>query len=147
MADPTTTRLRGLALSASELKDLNPEWKPEMIEDYLSFLENFILLADEIDTKNDIIKETTVITPANSPYTPLATDEELFIDTDSGDVTITLPVGIDGTNYRMINIGSSGNKAILIPNGTENLFGENNSENIYDLEALLMTFETNKGWW
>lgn len=147
MPDPTKARLRGLVLSATELRMMHPEWNSEMIEDYLSFAENFILLADEIDTKNDIIKETTVITPANSPYTPLATDEEIYIDTDSGDVIVTLPVGIDGTNYRMINIGSSGNKAILIPSGTEDLFGENASEDIYDSEALIMTFETNKGWW
>ena len=145
MADPTTiSRLRGLVLSASEIKNLT-DWPDALVEDYLNILDNILLLANEIDTKNSIIKNTTIVTI--SPYTPLATNEELFINTDIGPIIITLPAGIDGTNYRMINIGSSGNDVTLIPNGTERLFGEVASEKITDSEVLLMTFQTNEGWY
>jgi len=145
MADPTTAqRLRGLILSAAELQQLT-DWPDALIEDYLTILENLILLAGEIDTKNNIIKNTILVT--TSPYVPLATDEELFIDTDVGPISITLPVGIDGTNYRMINVGSSGNDVTLIPALTDKLFGENANERIADSEVLLMTFETTEGWY
>ena len=145
MPDPTIiSRLRGLVLSASEIKNLT-DWPDALVEDYLNILDNILLLADEIDTKNNIIKNTTIVT--TSPYTPLSTDEELFIDTNAIPISITLPAGIDGTNYRMINIGSSGNDVTLIPNGTEKLFGEVVSEKITDSEVLLMTFQTNEGWY
>ncbi len=145
MPDPTTiSRLRGLVLSASEIKNLT-NWPDVLIEGYLNNLENIVALANEIDTKNNILKTTNII--VTSPYTPLVTDEELFIDTNAIPISVTLPAGIDGTNYRMINIGSSGNDVTLIPNGTEKLFGEVVSEKITDSEVLLMTFQTNEGWY
>lgn len=145
MVDITAVnRLRGLVLSASEIKNLT-DWPDALVEDYLNIIENIITLANEIDTKNNIIKNTTIVT--TSPYTPSSTDEELFIDTNAIPITITLPAGIDGTNYRMINIGSSGNDVTLVANGTEKLFGEVASEKITDSEVLLMTFQTNEGWY
>jgi len=45
--------LRGLALSAHDLKNLNPEWSSAMIEDYLSLLENFITIANLLDVEID----------------------------------------------------------------------------------------------
>ncbi len=145
MVDITTVnRLRGLVLSASEIKNLT-DWPDALIEDYLNILDNILTLANEIDTKNNILKATTIVT--TSPYTPSSTDEELFIDTTAIPITITLPAGIDGTNYRMINIGSSGNDVTLVANGIEKLFGEVVSEKITDSEVLLMTFQTNEGWY
>ena len=144
MAHPTIlSKLRGLVLSAQELKTMT-DWPDALVEDYLNLIDNLILLADEVDTKNNIIKNTTIVT--SSPYVPSSEDEELFINTDAIPIIITLPAGIDGTNYRMINIGSSGNDVTLIPNGIEKLFGENTTERIADSEVLIMTFETNEGW-
>jgi hypothetical protein len=142
-----TDKLRGLVFSAVELREKHPDWDDAFTEDYLSIIENIVNIANEVDLKNDIIKETTLITFADTPYTPLATDEELFIDTDDGPIDITLPVGIDGTNYRMINIGISKNNVTLIPALTDKLFGVNASEKIADSEVLIMTYETTEGWY
>lgn len=146
MAEPTKSRFRGLVLSADELRQMT-DWPDALVEDYLNLLDNLVLLADEIDIKNDIIKNTTVVTFADTPYTPLATDEEIFIDTTDGPVDITLPVGIDGTNYRLVNVGQVGNDATITPALLENLFGVNASEPLHDDEVFIMTFETDKGWY
>ena len=53
MPDPTTvTRLRGLALSAKDLRELT-DWPDALIEDYLNILDNLILLADTLDVETD----------------------------------------------------------------------------------------------
>jgi len=142
-----TARLRGLVLSAVELREKHPTWDDAFTEDYLTIIENIIEVANEVDLKNDIIKATTLVVFADTPYTPLATDEEIFIDTDGGAISITLPPGIDGTNYRMINTGTSGNDITLVPALTDKLFGFNANEKIIDFEVLIMTFETSEGWY
>ncbi len=58
MADPTTqSKLRGLVLSATDLRELTDRkgitWPEVLLEDYLSRLENEIILADEIDANID----------------------------------------------------------------------------------------------
>ena len=143
MAEPLTSRYRGLVLSAVELKELlsDPSKLDRFIEDYLELLRFMFEVANEVDIKNDIIKATTVVTFADTPYTPLPTDEEIFFDTTDGDIDCTLPPGIDGTNYRLINVGFSGNKVTMIPALTNKLFGLSASEFIYDSEVILMTFD------
>lgn len=144
MAESLTQRLTGLFLSAFELRELT-DWKVEVVEDYLSLYDNFITLSDEIDTKNNILKETTVVT--TTPYTPLSTDEEIFVNTDESNIDISLPPGIKGTNYRIINTGSSGNVVNLIPALTDKLIGLNEPDYLADREALIITFEETEGWW
>jgi len=145
MAD-TSLRLRGLVLSAYEIKELT-DWPDAMVEDYLNILESLITLADEIDVKNDIIKNTNRVVFADSPYEIRATDEEVFFDTDGGPIVANLLPGVDGRNYRLINVGGASNDVTLNPFGTELLFGVNASERIADDEVLLMTFETVEGWY
>ena len=147
MSELVTPKLRGLVLSAVELREKHPTWDDAFTEDYLTIIENLLNIANEVDLKNDIIKTTVLITFADTPYTPLATDEEIFIDTDDGPIDITLPAGIDGTNYRLINVGSSRNNATIIPDGTDKLFGENASERLVDSEVFIMTFEETEGWY
>jgi hypothetical protein len=54
MPDPSTIeRLRGLILSASELRSMHPEWSAAMIEDYLDILDNFLTIAELLDTEID----------------------------------------------------------------------------------------------
>lgn len=144
MAESLTQRLTGLFLSAFELRELT-DWRVEVIEDYLNLYDNFITLSNEIDTKNNILKQPTVVT--TTPYTPLSTDEEIFVNTDSGDIDITLPPGIGGTNYRIINTGSSGNVVNLIPALTDKLIGLNEQDYLADAETLIITFEETEGWW
>lgn len=53
MPDPTTiSRLRGLVLSASEIKGLT-DWPDALVEDYLNILDNIITLANLLDIEID----------------------------------------------------------------------------------------------
>ena len=142
MANTTVAfeRLRGLALSASDLRGLT-DWPEPLIEDYLSFLDALQTLADAVNVKNDILKTTKLVDTTMSPYELSSTDEEIFFDTTLGDIEANLREGEDGRNYRLISVGTGGNKVILTPFGTDKLFGVNASENIYDGEALIVTFE------
>ena len=194
MPDPTTVeRLRGLVLSAAEIKDLTG-WPGPMVEDYLNIIDNLIEIAnlldveidqkiEEIDTdfldgsipyadSNKLVEDNTrlfwdsvnfilkiagqiqstgrlkgqvVVTVAESPYTILKTDETVIADTDTGNIVLNLPAGVDSTAYRIVSSGTSGNTTTLTPNGTELLFGFNNSETLYDLEHLDIQYSS-KGW-
>jgi len=93
------------------------------------------------------IVSTTRITDSDSPYTALATDHHIFVDTDGGAVTLNLPAGVDGTNYRIINCGSSGNDITVAPNGSELLTGANASKTMSDGTVIILTYETTEGWW
>jgi hypothetical protein len=148
VAEPLLNRYRGLILSATELKALNPEWSDRMIEDYLELLRFLFEVSNEVDIKNNIIKATTVVAFADTPYTPLVTDEEIFFDTTDGPIDCSLPPGIDGTNYRLINVGFAGNDVTMIPALTDKLFGLSANELIHDSEVILMTFDdTIESWY
>lgn len=144
MASPTELQLRGLILSAADLRQLT-EWPEALIEDYLNILNNLVTLSNEIDEKEGSLKTTIVIT--SSPYTPTTEDNEILVDTTAEDISITLPPGINGTQYRITNIGKVGNEAIIIPDGLELLFGDNTSEPIYDLETFIITYTNVEGWY
>jgi hypothetical protein len=49
MAETVTQNLRGLILSAAELRQLHSDWSDAMIEDYLNLFNNFTLLSETID--------------------------------------------------------------------------------------------------
>ena len=54
MPEPTTKeRLRGLVMSAVELREKHPEWDDSFTSDYLDILENFITLSDLLDIEID----------------------------------------------------------------------------------------------
>ena len=147
MAEPTSKLLQSLVLSAADLKGLT-DWDDAIIEEWLNLFRNLLELANQIDTKNDIIKNTTNVT--TSPYEIAEDDEDVFFDTDAfgGDMIANLRPGVDGTNYRLINTGISGGHRVNInPFGTEKLFGVNASEYMAMQEKLLMTFDEESGGW
>ena len=78
---------------------------------------------------------------------PLITDDDIFVDTDGGAITVNLPAGVDGKRYRIINVGTSGNAVTLSPNGAELLTGENSSFTLLDKDVMILTYETTEGWW
>jgi hypothetical protein len=47
--------LRGLILSAAELRELHPEWSEAMIEDYLNIFENIITLSEAIGNGMELV--------------------------------------------------------------------------------------------
>jgi len=94
---------------------------------------------------NGLIVNTTRIT--SSPYTALSTDDDIFVDTDGGAITINLPAGIAGKRYRIINAGSAGNDVTVAPNGAELLTGVNASRTLSDSSVIILTYEPTEGWW
>ncbi len=56
----------------------------------------------------------------------------VFADTDGGAITVTLPAGVAGTEYRIVNTGSTSYNVTITPNGAEKLLGANSSFTLYD---------------
>lgn len=71
----------------------------------------------------------------------------IFCDTDGGTITITLPAGVNGKEYRIINTGSSTNNITISPNGSELLMGVNSNFTLRDSDVIIITYETTEGWW
>jgi hypothetical protein len=95
-------------------------------------------------THTGIIKKTSRYTSTqNIPVT----DSVVYLDTDSAGFTATLPAGVNGQELRIINVGSSNNTAVIAPNGADNIYGANSNVNLYDSEAIILTYETTEGWW
>jgi len=144
MANNTARLLRGLILSAIELRTMHPDWTDAMIEDYLNIFNNLTLLADEVDTKSGIIKETVLVT--SSPYTPEFDSEVMFCDTNFGAINIQLPEGVSGYQHRIINTGRSNNNVTVSSTTSEAIFGETVPFALYDAEVIDICFESTQGW-
>jgi len=93
------------------------------------------------------IRNITRIDNTDSPYTALSTDYNIFADTDGGAITILLPEGIEGTEYRVVNVGTSSNLLTVTPDGTEKLLGVNASKTANDGTVVVLAYETTEGWW
>ena len=89
------------------------------------------------------IKGTTRVT---TTYTILEADENIFCDTDGGGFTVTLPALIDGTHYKIMNTGTSGNTLTVAPNGTDLLIGVNSNSTVSDGNNLDIIGEETEGW-
>ena len=89
------------------------------------------------------IKDVLRIT---SDYTLTDKDHIIFADTDSGVITVSLPAGIQGTEYEISNVGSSGNDVTVSPDGTESIFGSTSDFTMYDSEGITIKYETTEGW-
>ncbi len=70
----------------------------------------------------------------------------VFADTDGGAITITLPAGAAGREFRVVNTGSAGNAVTVAPDGSELLLGANSNWTLADGEALVVVYETTEGW-
>ncbi|MCP4937331.1 MAG: hypothetical protein GY927_24760 [bacterium] len=78
--------------------------------------------------------------------TILATDDVVFANTDSAAWTATLPAGVEGQTFKIINSGSSGNTLTIEPDGSEDLLGMNSGFTLADRETLVITYNSNDGW-
>ena len=93
---------------------------------------------------NNSIDTTSEV--SSSPYTVLPSDSVLFCDTDSAAITVNLPIGIEGQNFKIINCGTSGNDVTVDGNGTETVYGEL-TQAISDGEVINIHYNETKGWW
>lgn len=101
-----------------------------------------------VATLNGLILDVQRVTFDISPYTVLATDNQLFVDTDDGAVTLNMPAGVIGTRYRILNTGSSDIDVTIIPDGTELINGVNANETVFDGEKMILVYGgVGQGWW
>ena len=72
----------------------------------------------------------------------------VFCDTDGGAFTVTLPAGVEGTHYKLINCGSAGNDLTIDPNGTEQIWGGGAGVAmvLIDGDILDMHYNVTEGW-
>jgi len=73
----------------------------------------------------------------------------VLCDTDGGAFEVDLPAGVDGTHYKIINCGSSGNDLTVDPNGTEQLYGAGAgvASTLADGEVIDIHYNDTEGWW
>ena len=98
---------------------------------------------NSISSKGATYNTTRITT---SPYTVLSTDNIIFCDTNTSAITVNLPVGVEGKNYKVINCGSSGNDVIVDGNGTEKVYGEL-TQTISDGEVINIHYNSIEGWY
>lgn len=113
-----------------------------------TFIDQAVLIASSptfagLTTTAGRIQNTTRKT---TTYTIVANDENVFCDTDGGAFTATLPAGVDGTHYKVMNCGTSAELLTVAPDGSELLIGENSNFTLNDGEALDLVYETTEGW-
>ena len=106
-----------------------------------------VTIGGSLNLTGGLTAKSTLVSDTESPYTVLDTDLDIFCDTDSGDVTVLLPAGIDERKLRILNVGSSGNLVYITPNGSEDLIGENTPIHLDDTEVIDLGYQTIKGWY
>jgi len=102
---------------------------------YMSALRDFLKIAKVIR-----VDAVTAITPDYGVY---------FCDTTGGTFAVTLPAGIDGAHYKIINTGVAGEILTVTPQAGEGLFGAGLgvSSILSDGEVIDIHFESAEGWW
>ena len=93
---------------------------------------------------NGVIKGSTK--RVTTTYLITATDEVVFCNTNSGDFTVTLPAGVEGTHYKIINCGSSGNTLTVDGDSAELVYGET-TQDLSDGDVIDLHYNTTEGWW
>ncbi len=95
------------------------------------------------------VVNTKRIDSGDSPYTVLATDHIIICDTDGGAIEVDLTAGVAGKEYRITNVGTSGNDVTVDPNGTEEIFngGAGVAFDLHDSEGITINYDTTEGWW
>ena len=79
-------------------------------------------------------------------YTVLSTDDIVYCDTDGGAFTVTLPAGVEGKHYKLINCGSSGNNLTIDGNGSETVSGSV-TKTLTDGQVADLHYNSTEGWW
>lgn len=114
------------------------------IEDHRRVIERLIRTIDSLNDRLDLLETVDRIA---GDTTLTAANHHVFVDTDGGAVTITLPAGVSGKYYRIVNTGSSTNNLTITPDGTELLIGANSNFTLLDGETLIIVFDPTEGWY
>lgn len=98
----------------------------------------------ELQTTQGRIKNTTRVT---TTYTILITDDQIFANTDAGAYTSTLPTGVEGQTFRVINSGTT-NNLTLAPASGQDLYGTTDGTHVLTPgESAEITFNSTDGWY
>jgi len=103
-----------------------------------------ITIEGELKTESGQIAKTTRITGAT---TLDETHHVVFCDTDGSAFTVTLPAGVEGTEYRIINVGTSNNDVTIDADGTAETVLGAATQDVSDGEILDMHYNATEGWW
>jgi len=114
-----------------------------LIANVVTATDDFEITAGTTKTSSGRVHKTNRLT---GNTTLDETYHEVLCDTDGGAFTVTLPAGVNGTNYRITNTGSSSNTLTVAPNGAELIKGVNANQTIGDKETMILTYETTEGW-
>ncbi len=98
----------------------------------------------QLHTSAGRIVGTTRITGAT---TLGVSHHHVFANTDGSAYTVTLPAGVEGTEYRIVNSGSSANDLTIAPDGSEDLIGANSNQTLADGESLTLVYNATDGWY
>lgn len=96
-----------------------------------------ITVTATLTTQGGRVKNTTRYT---STQTILVSDEEVFCN---GTFTVTLPIGVNGQTFRIIN---SGTGTITITS-SELIIGSTSDVILNTGDVIILTFETTDKWW
>ena len=104
-----------------------------------------LFLAGKIDSAGGRITGTSRYT---TTQTLDAEDNVVFCDTDGGAFTIDLPIGVEGTHYKIINCGSGGNDLTVDADttGSSTVYGATTAE-LSDGEVINIHYNATEGWW
>jgi hypothetical protein len=100
-----------------------------------------MIVINDLTTGGGRIRNTTRYT---TTQTIPVTDDRVFCNTDSGAWVATLPAGVDGQEFRILNCGI--NNLTLTPDGAELLFGENSNFTLLPGDVEIITYEPTEGW-
>ena len=100
-----------------------------------------ILASGTLSSTAGRIRATTRVT---TTYSILTSDDNIYCNTTAGDFTVTLPAGVDGQTFRIINSGTG--TLTIAPNGTELLTGANASKTANAGTVIVLVYETTDGW-
>jgi hypothetical protein len=106
-----------------------------------------LVIKDFSVVKTDGVGKQVNTTRVTTTYTILTTDDVVFANTDSVGYTVTLPAGVEGQTFKIINSGSSSNNLTVAPNGSEHLLGANSNFTLADGETLILTYNATDGWY
>ena len=98
-----------------------------------------------LTTTGGRIVNTTRIISTDSPYSVLVTDHVIDCDTDGGAITVNLLPGVEGTQHRIINCGSSGNNVTVDGDAAEAVCGEL-TQVLYDDDVIDLVYNATEGW-
>jgi hypothetical protein len=106
---------------------------------------------DNVVDKAEAIDATsrTAVTVAMSPYTVLATDTIIQTASTTNVIGLTLPAGVDGKTYTIIDgSGSAGTNAVTItPDGAETIEGAANLRLLHNFDSVTLYYDATTTDW